>query len=223
MAGSDVLVWLDMEMTGLDPDRERIIEVAAIITDGQLGELATGPDLVIHQSDELLAAMDDWNRKHHTASGLVDRVRASEVTEADAEAQLLAFIQAHVPSPKDRPVLAGNSIHQDRRFIRRYMPKLDARLHYRMVDVSTIKELARRWYPQALTKQPPKNDTHRALDDIRESIDELRFYRASVFAPAPAPAPALASAPAPAPSPAAPGTPGTPDPAPPAPSPTTDA
>ncbi len=209
MAGSDVLVWLDMEMTGLDPDRERIIEVAVIITDGQLGELATGPDLVIHQSDELLAAMDDWNRTHHTASGLVDRVRASQVTEADAEAQLLAFIQAHVPSPKDRPVLAGNSIHQDRRFIRRYMPKLDARLHYRMVDVSTIKELARRWYPQALTKQPPKNDTHRALDDIRESIDELRFYRASVFAPA--------AAPAAAPAPTAPAAPGTPDPAPPAP------
>lgn len=190
MAGSDVLIWLDMEMTGLDPVKERIIEVAAIITDGQLTELATGPDLVIHQPDEILAAMDDWNRTHHTASGLVDRVKASEVTDAAAEDQLLAFIQAHVPSPKDRPVLAGNSIHQDRRFIRRYMPRLDARLHYRMVDVSTIKELARRWFPQALLKQPPKKDTHRALDDIRESVDELRFYRAHVFAaPPPPPAP----------------------------------
>jgi len=187
MAGSDVLIWLDMEMSGLDPDKERIIEVAAIATDAQLAELAIGPDLVIHQPDELLAAMDDWNRTHHSASGLVDRVKASQVTEAEAEAQLLAFIQAHVPSPKDRPVLAGNSIHQDRRFIRRYMPRLDARLHYRMVDVSTIKELARRWYPQAIARQPQKKDTHRALDDIRESIDELRYYRANVFAAPPAP------------------------------------
>jgi oligoribonuclease len=187
MAGSDVLVWLDMEMTGLDPNKERIIEVAAIVTDGNLAELAIGPDLVIHQPDEVLAAMDDWNRKHHTASGLVERVKASAVTEDDAEAQLLAFVQAHVPSPKDRPVLAGNSIHQDRRFIRRYMPRFDARLHYRMVDVSTIKELARRWFPQVIAKQPPKRDTHRALDDIRESIEELRFYRAHVFAPPPPP------------------------------------
>jgi oligoribonuclease len=190
MAGNDVLVWLDMEMTGLDPGKERIIEVAAIVTDGNLAELATGPDLVIHQPDEVLAAMDDWNRTHHTASGLVERVKASAVTEDDAEAQLLAFVQAHAPSPKDRPVLAGNSIHQDRRFIRRYMPRLDARLHYRMVDVSTIKELARRWYPQIIAKQPQKKDTHRALDDIRESIDELRYYRAHVFAaPPPAPPP----------------------------------
>ncbi|HWO23062.1 MAG TPA: oligoribonuclease [Kofleriaceae bacterium] len=224
-AGSDVLVWLDMEMTGLDPSKERIIEVAAIITDGQLAELATGPDLVIHQPDEVLAAMDDWNRTHHGASGLVDRVRASTVTDADAEAQLLAFVNAHVPSPKDRPVLAGNSIHQDRRFIRRYMPKLDARLHYRMVDVSTIKELARRWFPQIIARQPPKNDTHRALDDIRESIDELRYYRAHVFAPVTAPvtapviAPASAAAPGAAASGAAAPAPAAPAPAPAAPAP----
>lgn len=184
MAGPDVLVWLDMEMTGLDPERERVIEVAMILTDGQLGEIATGPELVIHQPDEILAAMDDWNKSHHGASGLTDRVRASTIDEAAAQAQLVAFIDAHVPA-KERPVLAGNSIHQDRRFVRRYMPALDRRLHYRMVDVSTVKELARRWYPAIVAKQPAKKETHRALDDIRESIDELRFYKQHVFAPLP--------------------------------------
>lgn len=197
MAGSDLLVWMDMEMTGLDPAKERIIEVATIITDGNLNEVAVGPDLVIHQADEILAAMDDWNTKHHGASGLVERVKASTISDADAEAQTLAFINNHV-SPKDRPVLAGNSIHQDRRFIRRYMPKLDARLHYRMVDVSTIKELARRWFPQLIAKQPPKKDTHRALDDIRDSIDELRFYRANVFVQPAPPAPPAGQTPPPA-------------------------
>lgn len=183
---SDALVWLDMEMTGLDPERERIIEVATIITDGQLTEIATGPEIVIHQSDEILAAMDDWNKKHHGGSGLVDRVKGSTITDADAEAQTIEFINKHVGT-KDRPVLAGNSIHQDRRFIHRYMPALDKRLHYRMVDVSTIKELARRWFPQMIAKIPAKKETHRALDDIRESIDELRFYKANLFAqPAPA-------------------------------------
>jgi len=184
---SDVLVWLDMEMSGLDPDRERIIEIATILTDGNLVELAVGPELVIHQSDELLAAMDDWNKKHHGASGLSDRVRASTTSEADAEAQTIAFINGFVTA-KDRPVLAGNSIHQDRRFIRRYLPQLEKRLHYRMVDVSTVKELARRWYPAIVAKQPPKKETHRALDDIRESIEELRFYRQHVFAPTTSPA-----------------------------------
>jgi oligoribonuclease len=172
---------MDLEMTGLDPDRERIIEAATIITSGDLAIVAEGPDLVLHQPDAILEAMDEWNRTHHGQSGLTERVRASTVTEAQAEQEILAFLDAHIPT-NARPVLAGNSIHQDRRFIRRYMPQLDARLHYRMVDVSTIKELARRWFPQLIAKQPPKKDTHRALDDIRDSIDELRYYRTTVFA-----------------------------------------
>lgn len=185
MAGPDVLVWLDMEMTGLDPERERIIEIATILTDGQLEEIAVGPELVIHQPDEILDAMDDWNKSHHGASGLTERVRASTISEADAEAQTLAFLAEHIAA-KERPVLAGNSIHQDRRFIRRYMPQLEKRLHYRMVDVSTIKELARRWFPQIIAKQKSKKETHRALDDIRESIDELRFYKQHLFVQPPA-------------------------------------
>jgi oligoribonuclease len=188
MASSDVLVWIDMEMTGLEPERERVIEIATILTDGQLTEIAVGPELVLHQADDVLAAMDEWNTTHHGASGLTQRVRESAITDADADAQTVAFINAHV-SAKDRPVLAGNSIHQDRRFIRRYMPALEKRLHYRMVDVSTVKELARRWYPQVAARQPQKRDTHRALDDIRESIEELRFYRSQVFLPIAAPAP----------------------------------
>ncbi len=185
MAGSnDLLVWMDMEMTGLDAEKERIIEVATIITDGNLTEIAAGPEVVIKQPDEILDAMDAWNKKHHGGSGLIDRVKASAITDAAAEEQILAFVNAHAGA-KERPVLAGNSIHQDRRFIRRYMPKLDVRLHYRMVDVSTIKELARRWYPSIVSKSPLKKDSHRALDDIRDSIDELRFYRTSIFVPPP--------------------------------------
>ncbi|MBP6628232.1 MAG: oligoribonuclease [Kofleriaceae bacterium] len=179
----DRLLWMDMEMTGLEPDRERVIEMATIVTTGTLELVAEGPELVIHQPEVVLAAMDEWNRTHHGASGLIDRVRASTVSEADAEAATLAFIAAHFDD-KDRPVLTGNSIHQDRRFIRRYMPALDRRLHYRMVDVSTIKELGKRWYPGLMDARPAKNETHRALDDIRESIAELRFYRDRIFAPA---------------------------------------
>jgi oligoribonuclease len=191
---ADLLVWLDMEMTGLDAERERIIEIATILTDGQLNEIAVGPELVIHQDDPILDAMDEWNRTHHGGSGLTARVKASTTTEQDAEAQTIAFINGHVAA-KDRPVLAGNSIHQDRRFIRRYMPALEKRLHYRMVDVSTIKELARRWFPQTLTKQPQKKETHRALDDIRESIDELRFYKQHIFVQPATPAAAITSPP----------------------------
>ncbi len=184
-AMSGVLVWMDMEMSGLDAAKERILEVAVILTDAQLGVIAEGPELVVHQSAEVLAGMDEWNTRTHTASGLVARVAASTIDVAAAEAAILAAINAHVPSG-DRPVLAGNSIHQDRRFIRRYMPTLDARLHYRMVDVSTIKELARRWYPETLAAMPPKGEAHRALGDVRDSIDELRYYRGALFrAPAP--------------------------------------
>lgn len=179
---TDLLVWMDMEMTGLDPERERIIELAVLITDGELELVAEGPDLVVHQPDELLAAMDPWNTRHHTQSGLVEKVKASTVTEAEAEAAVVAFIDQHCPA-KERPPLTGNSIHQDRRFIQKYMPRLDARLHYRMVDVSTVKELGRRWYPSIYERRPSKQETHRALDDIRESIAELRFYRDNLFAP----------------------------------------
>ncbi|MBK9033301.1 MAG: oligoribonuclease [Myxococcales bacterium] len=177
---TSLLLWLDMEMTGLDPARERVLEIATIVTDDLLEEVAIGPDLVVHQPDEILAAMDRWNTDHHGGSGLTERARASRVTEAEAEAQTLAFVDAHF-GPKDRPVLCGNSIHQDRRFIRRYLPAFDARLHYRMIDVSTVKELGRRWFPTALAAQPPKVESHRALGDIRESIAELRYYRANLF------------------------------------------
>ncbi len=173
------LVWMDLEMTGLDPDRERIIEIAVLVTDSDLNILAEGPELVVHQDDAILAAMDDWNRKHHGESGLVDRVRASTVTDASAEESIVAFLREHV-GEREAP-LAGNSIHQDRRFLRRYMPRVDAHLHYRLVDVSTVKELVARWHPDVYAKRPHKLGTHRALDDIRESIAELRYYRAAAF------------------------------------------
>lgn len=180
-AGADNLVWIDLEMTGLDVTRERIIEIATLITDAKLNIIAEGPELVIHQSDELLAAMDEWNTEHHGASGLTERVRASQVSEADAEAQTLEFVAQHC-AERTCP-LAGNSIYMDRMFLSRYMPKLEGYVHYRNVDVSTIKELARRWYPDVVERAPKKNERHRAMDDIRESIAELAFYRGAVFIP----------------------------------------
>lgn len=179
MAASDLLVWMDLEMTGLDPERERIIEIATIITDGQLNIVAEGPELVIHQSEALLSSMDAWNKEHHGSSGLTGRVRASTVSEADAEAETLAFVAAHTGA-RTAP-LAGNSIHQDRRFLVKYMPALEAHLHYRNVDVSTVKELVRRWYPEVHKRAPKKKETHRALDDIRESLAELAYYRKRAF------------------------------------------
>jgi oligoribonuclease len=168
---------MDLEMSGLDPDHCTILEIATIITDAELRIIAEGPDLVIHHDDAVLDAMDEWCTKHHGASGLTAAVKASTLSLADAEAQTLAFVAEHC-APRSSP-LCGNTIWQDRRFLVRYMPSLDAHLHYRLVDVSTIKELSRRWYPDV--KAPPKSESHRALDDIRESIAELAFYRASVF------------------------------------------
>ena len=173
------LVWIDLEMSGLDPERERILEIATLVTDSELELVAEGPSLVIHQPDELLAEMDEWNTSHHQASGLTEKVRASTVSEADAEAQTLAFVREHC-TEKQAP-LAGNSVHHDRRFLSRYMSSLNEFLSYRIVDVSTIKELARRWYPREAAAAPPKKEAHRALDDIRESIEELRYWRSSIF------------------------------------------
>lgn len=168
------LVWLDMEMTGLDPEREHIIEMATIVTDSELNVIAEGPVLVVHQSDTVLAAMDDWNQRHHGASGLIDRVRASQISEREAEATTLAFLERLVE--KKRSPLCGNTIWQDRRFLSRYMPTLESYLHYRMIDVSSIKELVQRWRPD-LSEGYTKRNTHTALADIRESIEELRYYR----------------------------------------------
>ena len=174
------IVWVDLEMTGLDPERERIIEAAILVTDSALEVVAEGPELVIHQSDELLGAMDEWNTRHHGESGLTERVRASTLSEAEAEARLLAFVEEHCA--EGTAPLAGNSIWQDRRFLARYMPRFEGYLHYRLIDVSTLKELARRWRPDVLAKAPTKRGSHRALDDIRESLEELRHYRDTFLA-----------------------------------------
>jgi len=168
------LVWLDMEMTGLDPEKERIIEVAVVVTEPDLTVVAEGPVLVIHQPAEIMDAMDNWNRSTHGKSGLTDKVRASTLNESDAEDLLIAFLSQYVPLGKSP--LCGNTVSQDRRFMFKYMPRLEQFFHYRTIDVSTIKELARRWRP-ALLKGFEKRSKHEALADIYESIDELRYYR----------------------------------------------
>ncbi len=176
------LIWIDMEMSGLDPETCHVLEIATIVTNGDLEIVAEGPDLVVHQPDEVLDAMDEWNTTHHGESGLTQAVKDSKISVAEAEAQTIAFLRQHCPEGKSP--LCGNSIGQDRRFIVKYMPALSDFLHYRSVDVSTIKELARRWYPAL--EAPPKSEAHRALDDIKESIEELRFYKNAVFkAPTP--------------------------------------
>lgn len=168
------LVWVDMEMTGLEPDTDRIIEVAVVVTDSELNVLAEGPVFAIHQPDEILDGMDAWNKGTHGRSGLIERVKASTVSEADAETELIQFLKKYVPSGKSP--MCGNSICQDRRFMVRGMPKLEAFFHYRNLDVSTLKELCKRWKPE-IASGFKKHQKHTALADIMESIEELRYYR----------------------------------------------
>lgn len=172
---ADHLIWVDLEMTGLDPEKERIIEIATIVTDSNLEVIAEGPVFAIHQSDALLNNMDSWNTKQHNASGLVARVKASKVSEVEAEQATLDFLKQYVPA--GRSPMCGNTIYQDRRFLTRYMPNLEKFFHYRLLDVSTIKELASRWAPHVYSGLQ-KESKHLALDDIRESIEELKYYRA---------------------------------------------
>src|SRR5438067_4637833 len=177
-----MLVWMDLEMTGLDPALNAIVEIATLVTDDDLAVVAEGPDLVVHQPPEVLDGMDDVVRKMHTKSGLLAAIEGSTISLADAGAVTLDFIKQHVPEPRTVP-LAGNSIGMDRRFLAVHLPAIEQYLHYRPVHVSTVKELCRRWYPEILAKAPEKAGGHRALDDIRESVAELQYYRSTVFRP----------------------------------------
>lgn len=173
------LVWMDLEMTGLDPERDLIIEMATLITDSDLNIIAEGPEIVIHRPANLFETMDDWNREQHTKSGLWAKVLESKISQIEAEQQTLSFLKQHI-GPRESP-LCGNSIWQDRRFIAKYMKDLDNYLHYRLIDVSTIKILGKLWYPKDMEKGIEKKSAHRALDDIRESIEELKLYRQALF------------------------------------------
>ncbi len=178
----DRIVWIDCEMTGLDPNRHVIVEIAALVTDAQLNILGDGVDIVVHASETELAQMDSFVTEMHASSGLTDEIRRSTVDVDEAERMVLDYIRQWVPAERQAP-LAGNSIASDRGFINRYMPELDQFLHYRMIDVSSLKELARRWYPRVYFGQPEKGMSHRALADIRESIRELEFYRRAMLVP----------------------------------------
>ena len=180
------IVWVDLEMTGLDPARHVIVEVAALVTDAELNIIDEGVDLVVHATDAELAEMDDFVTQMHSDNGLLDDIKASTVSLAEAEDAVLGLVEKHCDPAHPAP-LAGNSIATDRTFIRAQMPRLDAALHYRMIDVSTVKELSRRWFPKAYFNQPQKGMAHRALADIVESIRELDYYRRSVFVPSPGP------------------------------------
>ncbi len=186
IAKNDRIVWVDCEMTGLDPERHVLVEIAVIVTDAQLVPLDEGIDLVIHASEEELGEMDSVVQKMHRDSGLTEQIREATLTVAEAEQKVVEYLKSLVPVAGVAP-LAGNSIATDRAFISRYMPELNNFLHYRMIDVSSIKELARRWYPRVYNGQPKKGLSHRALSDIRESIQELEFYRRAMFVPAPGP------------------------------------
>jgi oligoribonuclease len=177
---ADNLIWIDLEMTGLNPEKDRIIEMATIVTDSKLNLIAEGPVFAIHQSDELLNGMDNWNTKHHNSSGLVARVKASQVSEMEAQSATIEFLKKYVAVGKSP--MCGNSVYQDRRFLYRYMPALEKYFHYRLLDVSTLKELALRWAPQVHSGFQ-KESQHLALADIRESIEEMKYYRGALFNP----------------------------------------
>jgi oligoribonuclease len=181
-----MLVWMDLEMTGLDPTTDVIVEIATLITDDELEIVAEGPDLVIHHPDDVLGRMDPFVVDMHTKSGLLQAIKSSTVTLEEAGAATLAFIRQHVPEERSVP-LCGNSIGTDRRFLLAYLPEIEHYLHYRSVDVSSVKELVKRWYPGVDSARPQVNGRHRALDDIRASVEELRYYRQHVFVPTPEP------------------------------------
>jgi oligoribonuclease len=175
-----MLVWLDLEMTGLDPEHDSIVEIATLVTDDELELVAEGPDLVIATDPSALEGMDEVVRQMHVRSGLLDAIATSKVTLEEATSETLAFVRKHAHEARKTP-LCGNSIGTDRRFLAAYMPELEEYLHYRSIDVSTIKELARRWYPEAYSAAPKKAGAHRALDDIKESVEELKYWRKAVF------------------------------------------
>ena len=178
-----MLIWMDLEMTGLDPERHVIVEIATLVTDDNLEIIAEGPDLVVHQPDDALSQMDDFVRNMHVTSGLLDKITSSTISQDEAMRQTLEFIKQHSPEPGKVP-LAGNSIRTDRSFLAKYMPDIENWLHYRCVDVSTVKELVKRWYPGLEHARPTSNGRlHRAMDDIRDSVDEMRWYRDKVFLP----------------------------------------
>lgn len=180
MPSQNNLVWIDLEMSGLEVETDTILEIATIVTDSQLEIIEEGPELVISQPDEVLDGMDEWNTRHHGDSGLTEAVRESDISMKQAQRETLKFIAKHCH--RDTAPLCGNSVWQDRRFLAKYMPRLEQYLHYRIIDVSSIKEVVRRWYPDEVSP-PSKQQSHRALDDIRESIRELKFYRSHVFVP----------------------------------------